>query len=671
MNPKPAKNEVVVFRKRREPSLGLLQLLGPEKMVVYSEEGKTLAVDREKLLFGTGLHYAENTTEHEAKLSLRGLRRELEGARHTIDLEPLWGCMPDSEETRELRELDELYFGAGERVPMDTLVFFWALDKDGVYFSREPGGYRPNTARQVEDTLKRKEAESRRKHTKRAAVAWVRAVIEGAEPGPGPQEHREYLDLIKNFIIHMDKMDKAPQARSFMSETGLRNTDDAIAFLVSIGHWKEHDDPAILRLGISKDFPKKVVEQADAIITAAPSFDGVVDLTSLDVFSVDDENTEDIDDALSISLGPDGPMLGIHITDVAGYVPGSSPLDTEALRRGETIYLPESHVHMFPPELIEKRLSLFAGELGRALSVLVNFDAELNITGYNFVVSRIKVRRNITYTEANTMLTETDEGRALGRITDKLRLGRIERGAFIIDLPDLKVQIGEGGDLGVRQSYMSTPSHFAVAECMILMNWLAGDFLKTAGVPGIYRSLTEAISAEARELDPQGPLYPLRVVRYLRTSRFGTIPLPHNFLGVDCYVQVTSPIRRYLDLVMQRQITSQIRGRRAAYDARELEGIYQMLSLETREKKQVGRQRTRYWLCKYLADRTGERQMAYISQMDERTIMVYIPEYLLELPLTITPEVLDMVKNLGVESPLPVLIDRVDPIKRQIEVVPA
>lgn len=671
MNVIPSKNEIVIFRKRSEPSLGVLIELGAEEMRVYSEEGRELSLDRSKLLFGSGIFSDQSLDENQKKLALRELRRELEKARESLDLGPLWECVYDDSESVDFVDLMELHFGPKERDEKEELTFFWALDKNNLYFKRLTDGYGPRTPEDVDSIKKRNESERLRKLERLAAISWTRAVIEDREPERTEFDFQKYIELVRNYVIYLDKMENAPWARSFMSEAGIKNTEEAIQFLIKAGHWKEEDDPAFLRLGISTSFPKKAAEQAQMIIDKPLGFDGCVDLTSLEIFSIDDEDTPDIDDAISITPGSKGPMLGIHISDVAGFIGKNTPLDSEALGRGETIYLPEGHVHMFPPELMEKRLSLFAGEPRRALSLLVNFDEELRIVSFNFVSSKIKVKKNLSYSEAEEILKSKPCGNELFEITRLLRQERINSGGFILDLPDLKIDILPDGETRVWKSYMSSPAHEMVAECMILMNNLAGKFLKENEVPAIYRTLTEEISEDAFELDPNNPLYPQLIIRYLRPSKISTVPLPHNFLGVDAYVQVTSPIRRYIDLIIQRQIINHVRGLGSAYKIGELESIYRRVVVETKDKKMVERMRTRFWLCKHLEKKLGDKVLGIVSGVDERAVSVYLVDYMLELKLPVDSEDYVLPKDLAVGAPLEVVISKVNPIKRSIVVVPA
>jgi exoribonuclease-2 len=660
----PKVNEVVVFRKRSEPAFGIMKESIGERVLVFSEEGKDVEVDFGKIVLSTGIKFTNELTQSERKLKLRELRRGLEEKRSTVDLKTLWECVFDADRELTLEELIELYFGGSNSGDEDVLLLFWAVEKDDLYFKRGEKGYIPRAPKEVEEINLRKEAEKRKALERKAAIKWARSIIDNQET---EQEFnfRNYVELIKGYVIHLDKFERAPEAKSFMSEVGIRDVEGAVEFLIKSGSWREDEDPLFRRLGLKEGFPKKVLEEARRIIEEPDPEDGVEDLTTLDAYSIDDETTEDIDDAISIHESPEGIVVGVHIANVASFIPKWSLLDEEAARRGETIYLPEGDVHMFPPELIKERLSLFSGAPKLALSLLVLFDEKLNIKSYRFSKSRIFVKENLTYNKAEDFFRKTPLGLKLIEIALERRRKRIEAGAFIAQLPDLKIRLGEDGQIRIRKIYMNTTAHTIVAEFMILMNWLSGRFFKERRVPAIFRSQSESVSEEARALDENDPLFPLKAIRFLKPARVGLSPEPHIPLGLDVYVQITSPIRRYLDMVLQKQIIGELEGQGATYTDGELERLYPQVEVGIREKKMIERARERYWLLKYLKGFERKEIMGIVSSLRETGASVYLPEYLIEVPVSLTS---DMVLKEG--DKINLTVERVDPLRRKIVLVP-
>ena len=170
------------------------------------------------------------------------------------------------------------------------------------------------------------------------------------------------------------------------------------------------------------------------------------------------------------------------------------------------------------------------------------------------------------------------------------------------------------------------------------------------------------MSEDARAYDSEDPLYALSVVKYLRAPRVGLSPEPHRSLGLDVYTQVTSPIRRYTDLMMQRQIVSGITTGECAYTEDELENIYPRIEIGVRDKRVVERSREKYWLYKHFGEIKGKELPGIVSSISGTRANVYLPDYLMEIPVTIsTKDLLEIGRGITVR------IDEVDPLRRNLK----
>jgi exoribonuclease-2 len=662
----PKANELILFRKRKEPSFGIFSNVIGDKGNIFSEEGKDVSIDLEKIAYNSGIIIEGNFTQSERKLKLREIRRSLEEGQEKVDLETIWECVGGEEREIMFNDLVELYFGDSNVINKEILLLFWAIDKNDIYFKRGVEGYYVREASEVKELIAKKEAEIKKQEERRQALLWAIHLISDTSARPkGNFDPQEYIDLIKSYVIHVDKFNRAGEAKSFLSEIGIKDVEGAIEFLIKTGSWQVDEDPLIKRFSITEDFPKKVNEEVKQILEEPFSDEGLEDLTRLEVFSVDDENTQDIDDAISIEETDEGTTLGIHIANVAAYVPKWSPMDDEALKRGETIYLPENHIHMFPAELIKKRLSLIKGTERKALSLLVQFDDNLNIKNYRFTNSKILVRENITYSKASKYFDADAIGIKFKQIAEKLREKRLQAGALIIQLPQLKIRIDEDSNITIEKNRMNSVAHKTNSEFMILMNRMAGKFLKDNKVPGIFRSQPEAISEDARSHDENDPLYAIHVLKYLRAPRVGLDPGPHLSLGIDVYAQATSPIRRYTDLLIQRQIVSELQKEDHCYTEDELENLYPRIEIGIRDKKMVERNRERYWVYKHLEKLQGKEIHGIITSINDARANVYLPDYLFEVPVSLSSKV-----NLEESRDIKLLVQKVDPLRRRLTLTP-
>ncbi len=660
----PVVNELIVFRKRKALSLGLAGKNVAERVSVLTEDGIELDLDIKRIVLSTGIKYENELSLSEKKHQLTAIRKNLDNNKATVDLETLWECVHDSTNLLTLEQMADTYFGEsniGNSVD-NVLLLFWALEKDDMYFSRVDGGYAPRTPDEVEVAIQRKETEERKLIERESAARWARGVIKGVDENGVKEDCKErYLSLIKGYVIYLDRYEKSADARSFLSEVGIRSIEDAVEFLIKVGRWNEDEDPLIERLGLKAGFPERISEEVSAIINDDTGFEGREDLTSLEAFSVDDEGTLDIDDAISIHKVSEGFVVGVHISDVSDYVSRWTQLDEEARSRGETIYLPEGNLHMFPLDLVRTKFSLTEGSPKKAISLLVLFDENLRIKHYRFTKSKIHVRRNLSYKIAEEILSGSEHGSKLIDIAFQLRKRRLESGAFILELPDLKIKLNENDGIHIGKNYMNTTAHRLVTEFMILANWYAARFFKMNDIPAIFRSQPDPISQQARELDEEDALFPLKAVRFLRPSRVGSSPEPHMLLGLDVYVQITSPIRRYLDLVLQRQLSNYLDGNGLYYTTEELESTFRYVEFGLREKKMVEKSREKYWVFKHLRSLEGEDIDGIISSVTGSGASVYLPDYLMEVPISLNSET---VLNEGEQLKLTVV--KADPLRRQV-----
>ena len=663
----PSINELIAYRKRREPALGVVLSAHPDKLSILSEDGKRYSVEPKKVVLLTGITVPETLTDSERKLEMRKWRRELEEKKDSVDLETLWQCVVEERETVSFEEILELYSGAEQVSAEQRFLVFWAVDKNTVYLARGEDGYLVRSRDDVSMTLRTIELREERERRAQAAASWVRSVLSGEAPSAVDESHGEFLELIERYVIDLDDYGRAKEAKSFLHEASIKEVESAAEFLIKTGFWEKDDDPESKKIAFHFKHSQRALEEVEAVLSVRGDFEGLTDRTDLEVFSVDSETTQDIDDAISFEVHEDRVTLGVHISNVAHFIGRGSFLDQGALERAETAYFPEGRVDMFPRELVSRKLSLTAGDPRPALSLFATFNKEdFTLIDYRFEATVIRVSKNLTYAEATEIFDQTQWGNSLVVLTDSLRSTRVEKGAFIVQLPELKIGVRDRDGISISKDYMDSPAHKVVSECMILMNRLSGDFFGKNAIPALFRSQSRDIEPEARELDPEDVLFPVKVIKHLKPSFVTSTPEIHKSLGVPCYVQMTSPIRRYLDLVMQRQLISWLEEQKICYSESELEDTNTRVSLATREIKNAQRGRHRYWLIRYLLEKDIKGATGYVSSRGYNGFNVYIPEFLVELALSNAG---GRVFDIG--SELSLSIWGVDPLRRRIRVSPA
>ena len=380
------------------------------------------------------------------------------------------------------------------------------------------------------------------------------------------------------------------------------------------------------------------------------------DLTGLDLFSVDDELTSEIDDALSVQpAGPGRYRVGIHIADPGFFIPPDSDLDRIAAERAVTFYLPERRVLMLPSAVSENASSLLPGEYRPALSFFAALDEAGTLLDWEIVPSVIRSRGRVTYEEASravlasgaeaeglaARLGETTVGqlRILHRLAAGLEAVRLAAGAHVIRAPEVDLSVAPDGTLLLKRLEGDDPGRVLVSEMMVLAGRITARFCLDGRIPCIYRRQPPAEEPVPPMLGgPYDPVAVRRARRGLRRSESGLTPGRHFALGLDAYAQSTSPIRRYQDLAIHRQIKNVLAGGTPCYDIEAMQRIAALTDDADRIARLAERGSDEYWTLKYLARRKGQTVEGTVVFVEKRRVEVELCETLYTAPIVPRPD---------------------------------
>jgi exoribonuclease-2 len=509
----------------------------------------------------------------------------------TGEVETAWELLAG--EATTLAEMAELAYG--EYTP-DTAWAAWQLVDDGLYFQGIPQEVVARTPEQVSQEQADREARAAQKRARKAFMGRVRA-------GRVLPEDGKYLRKVEDLAL-------ARRTNSrLLRELGHKETaENAHALLLKLGYWDHTVDPYPPRLGL----PTHAVELT---LPGLPEEERV-DLTHLPAFAIDDEGNQEPDDALSL----EGDRLWVHVADAAALVPPDSAADLEARARGATLYLPEGAVPMLPWEAIQ-RLGLGLTEISPALSFGLNLAPGGEITGVDVVPSWVRVTR-LTYEEAEARLEEVPFC-DLYRLAEARRARREGRGAISIDLPEVRIRVIDGEVL--IEPVPPLQSRELVTEAMLMAGEAVAHLAIEAGMP-IPFTTQDPPETEERSGDLAG-MYDLR--RFLRPSEQSSMPAPHAGLGLEVYVQATSPLRRYLDLVVHQQLRAHVTGEGLLGTQEVLERIGATAAV-TGSVRQAERLARRHWTLVYLMQHRGWQGDGILVDKRGRRGTVLIPELDLE-----------------------------------------
>ncbi|HRV08589.1 MAG TPA: RNB domain-containing ribonuclease [Acidobacteriota bacterium] len=573
---------------------------GTSKLQVVDQHGRRHAVSPRHVL----IQHREQVEAHQAPSALGAFVARVEKVSAEIDTVLLWESVVESEREWTAEELAELYFG--ERDCCRASAVLRAVGADRLRFRTRGGLIQPRERVQVEAQLlaeqRRREKEKRRLQIR----DWLAAVLAGgAGDAPKPPEAEpQVLRRLEDFLLQRQP---DPEVESWLDSLDPDLTPRLAAYevLAALGRLPAEADPLLLAAGIDPRFSPAAVQRAEALAVFSGSPERE-DFSSWITWSIDDEETVEIDDAFSFTFRGDDVVLLIHVADLTPFVEPGDPLDTEGRSRISSVYLPQTTVRMLPERLSCNLGSLQEDELRPVLSLEVVLDSERELKEWRFVRAQTKVHRRWSYDEVDQLLEsaesdqkESEDFRRLLAVADRLASRRLERGGLRIRRPELKILV-RGESIEVKVLDPNSPARRLVSEWMILTNHLAAAYARASGLPLIFRS-QPAPGEPIQVPESYDPVRLQGVFNVLERSRLGLSAESHWGLGLDAYTQITSPLRRYCDMVVQRQIVAHLGGGRSVYTPEELAEVIGLIQAVEGDLRAAERKATRYYLLKYLA----------------------------------------------------------------------
>lgn len=382
--------------------------------------------------------------------------------------------------------------------------------------------------------------------------------------------------------------------------------------------------------------------EVDELVARGASFE--LNVLSGSFLSIDSASTRDIDDAFDIAPRPGGGWrVDVALACPALVWPFDSPLDKAVARRATSIYLPEGDSHMMPERLGTDAFSLLAGQSRPVFLLHCEVDEEGNIISCLPDVGRAVLTANLSYVDCEAALTAGgDAANPATPYLDRLRMGlafaearqkrRVADGAVIIERPDVDISLsGEGGDIEVTLEPAPCAPHaqLLVSEMMILANAGLALWAKEAGIPLLYRTQDVAVPREFAGVWRSAPDI-ARVVRAMAPASLDTTPRPHAGMGLPAYCSVTSPLRRYPDLINETQALGVLLRGEPRWDAQGLSELLPGLRERLDSAGQVQRMRPRYWKYLYIrqqARRHGEECCwdAVVAEENDAFVSISLP----------------------------------------------
>jgi len=629
-----APGAVFEFYESKEILCGVVLVVREGRFNALSEHNREVGLTPSRIVYHGKISLDLKLSRDELLQELRFISENRKGIMDRIDLEEIWFLLQSEEAGYEAEEIAEFIFSTPISDDQAAAVKRLLLS-DRLYFQTKDSKFYPRSAQNVEERRIELKKEAERERRLVEGARWVTIIHTRRQSVPQIEFREELIQELKNFAIFGQEAKESAFVKELLKLAGIPSTpQSAFRLLVRLGVWREDENLMLHEHGISAEFPPDAMEQAEQILKssrAEAAKNEREDLTGLDVFTVDSPLTRDYDDGLSVrELGGGLFEIGIHIADVAELIEQGTPLDREAEARASSIYLPDERVSMLPPSLSEGTLSLKSGEDRLALSFLIVIDSGANISEMRICPSIVRIRRQLTYRNVDERIHEESKLKSLYEIASKLRQKRLDLGAVILPLPEIQVYVNSAGMIQIACYDKETPSQILVSEWMIQANAAAAGYLAQRHIPTLYRNQAEC-RPETEFVQSEHELFRIyRQRRLFSRAELSTEAKPHCSLAILHYTTVTSPIRRYSDLIVQRQLKHTLATGAGLYSKQQLDKMAGQLSAAQARVFTIQRKWTRYWILKYMEQEDIENLNVLVLDKNARYAHLLIPEFLLE-----------------------------------------
>ena len=626
------KGKLIEFRVQGERRLAVAERPeGKKDWIVVDAGGQSHKIRPQRVDYTV-----EGTYE---SADIPGFLDEVEAYLDPSSLEIAWEMLIEDKETATPQQMAELLFS--EQTPVACYAAHSLLSQDKIYFKQKSDHYEPRHAAQVEEIKHQLEVQAEKEKEKAQFVAHLKQALSG-DKIEWSESERLRLEAIEKIVLQNSSASKL--AQETLQEAGRKaDPQGAWQLLVDIGWWSKHENLFLRRSAYPTTFSKKVLDVVQPRLQSDPNpaDENRLDLTHLKVCTIDDESTTEIDDGLSVEYLADGTAkIWVHIADPTRIVSPGDELDLEARRRSTSLYLPTGMVPMFPSELATGPMSLVQGKVCSALSFGVILDEAGGIQEYEIHPSLIKPTYRLTYDDVDEMLQlgvqNEPEIADLAQSSYLRRSWRKSQGAIQIKMPESVIKVKDDEEVTI-ELIDSSPSRQLVAEMMIMTGEIGGRYGIENNLPLPYRGQPQPELPPEEELLqlPAGPTRFCAIRSCMPRSEMSMSAIRHASLGLDSYVQVTSPIRRYTDLLSHFQIKAHLRGEELPFDREELQEIVYSVSSSSYEATLVERQTNRYWSLEYLrrnAKSVWDVQVLRWLRQDEDLGLILIEDLGIELP---------------------------------------
>ena len=427
-------------------------------------------------------------------------------------------------------------------------------------------------------------------------------------------EQRQWLDQLLNLLTEGTDSQYWKEISTLLewgSSFGIGEENSLKRWLERAGSAVSTSRLTLLRANVREHFSKEIYQEVERV-QKIPL--GKLEMPSPEVptFTIDAEKTQDYDDALSVmEWSKGGLVIAVHITDLSDFVHPEDLLFKEAEARISSVYSLEEAIPMLPVELSNDTFSLKAGKDRNVLSFIFQLSANGNWNLLEVVPQIIRVQKNLSYDEADHLIEEErDFWGLLNKFCQRSLEQRLDNGALNLSRKEFDFDISDPKDIKINALNRNSAANRIIEELAISVNTETGRLFQQADFPGIYRTQS---SFEIIKEVAEGTELSMENIR-IEPAKLSTLPGKHAGLGCEVYMQTTSPIRRFVDLVTQQNLKLLIKKQEPVFSEEDMMRWSEEISLRHRKYNRAERDILKHWKLKYLQQHLGDNFEAKVRK---------------------------------------------------------
>ena len=604
MEPDRLIHHYCAYHRDSRLEFGWIRALQKNRLAVQPVLGREQFLPTNRILWSQP---SQQNAEYGALQQLNHILEEAEVLAEQIDLPTIHALVePGSEST--LAELAQDFLEKPEALDQQIALLLVLQNTEDWFRRNRKNTYTPLTEEEQQQLQQRREREMAHKQREANVRMWVKELELGNWPNAEEQtqNQRDWVEQLRSLLFFGRDSGYWKELAPWISlgaSHGQADEQQLRRLLQKAGQPVSWGELQLRKAQITLNFPDEALQAAEVLHQQThTNFSNLPE--ERPVFTIDAAKTRDYDDAISVKSWTERSIeLSVHIADLTQHIDPEDALFSLAEQRISSVYTVEDTYPMLPEILANDHFSLRAN-VSRAV---MSFNLQLFLDGtcllHGIEHEQIIVQQNLTYDEVDTFVEQQDSfWEILFKCCDSQRKLRLANGALDIERKEFELDITDPANIHVLERDRESPANSLVQELAILVNRLAGEQLERTHLPGIFR--TQAPYEITKE-PAEGEKLTMDHVN-IEGARLAVNPGTHSGLGCSVYMQVTSPIRRFVDLLCQWQLRNALQHQQALFSEQQLMGWASEIELRQRFYARTEREIERYWKLRYVGQHLGQ-----------------------------------------------------------------